>query len=308
LLLRGSEPIRLSVGLVAGVLVLDSLWALVAGSPGSFAYAFVDLPAHAAVCTVALLALAGTQRPGLSKAFVIAALIASVAIDLDHIPGYLGSHLLGGNLPRPDTHGLLPIVVLIGIGAVVPNGRLRPIALGIAFGLSAHLVRDLATGPGVPLAWPVAGGTATIPYAVFAGSLLLAAAAPIVARSRSSARWRLRAGFGAALVLGLAVAMTFLPARAAEAASKAPISLGAYVKGADRDPALIEAYAQEVGRNPLIVSIYKNWGDSIFESEQLTGIWERGAVPMITWEPWGESEAGIPLGDRGRPVRPLHRS
>jgi membrane-bound metal-dependent hydrolase YbcI (DUF457 family) len=291
LLLRRSEPIRLSVGLAVGVLVLDSLWALVAGSPGRFAYAFVDLPAHAAVCGVALLALASTKRVGLSRSFVIAALIASVAIDLDHVPGYLGSQLLGGNLPRPDTHGMLPIVVLAGIGAVIPRGRLRPIALGIAFGLAAHLVRDLATGPGVPLAWPLSGRSATIPYAVFAGGLVLAAVTPIVARFISGRR--LRPGIAAAL--GLAIALTLLPARGAEATSKTPISLGAYIKGADREPAQIEAYAQEVGRKPVIVSIYKNWGDSVFESEQLTNIWERGAVPMITWEPWDENEVGAPL-------------
>src|SRR5262249_16876138 len=126
---------------------------------------------HLATCAVALLALA-TVRGRLPAAFVLAALFASVAIDFDHIPGYLGSGLLGGNQPRPDTHSLLLVFFFVGRG-LLPGRRLRPIVLGIAFGLATHLLRDLATGPGIPIFWPLSSEAFTIPYAVFVFVLAL---------------------------------------------------------------------------------------------------------------------------------------
>jgi len=125
------------------------------------------------VLLLAIAAVAGSTPP---TRFAIAALLASVAIDFDHLPGYMGSHLLTGNLPRPYSHSLLPVAIL-ALVALASNGRWRPVLLGAAFGLSAHLLRDLATGPGVSLLWPADGDPVTIPYAAYTGVLLIGAAA-----------------------------------------------------------------------------------------------------------------------------------
>jgi hypothetical protein len=54
---------------------------------------------------------------------------------------------------RPVTHSLAFVLVLIAVGLLVP--RLRIAVGGLGVGLLLHLVRDLATGPGAPLLWPV---------------------------------------------------------------------------------------------------------------------------------------------------------
>ena len=138
---------ELTVALVGAVLGLDLLWGLVMGSTGSPAYGLIDAPAHLATCAVALLAAAAVGGSRLSRRFVAAALLASVAIDFDHIPAYLGTHALTGNLPRPYTHSLLLVIALLAIGSATRRRDLRLLTLGVAFGVSAHLLRDLATGP-----------------------------------------------------------------------------------------------------------------------------------------------------------------
>jgi Glycosyl hydrolase family 26 len=73
------------------------------------------------------------------------------------------------------------------------------------------------------------------------------------------------------------------------------VATGAYIPGADRNPHLIDDYANSVGRHPLIVSFYRVWGPPPFEPSQLDPVAQRGAVPMITWEPWDDDEVSVPL-------------
>jgi inner membrane protein len=168
--------------LVAVVFAADLLWGLLEDSTGSLAYGLVDEPAHLATCALALLALAFVGMP-LSRRFAVAALAASTAIDLDHLPHYLGSHLLmGPSLPRPYTHSLLLVCLLLAVAAALRSDA-RGVALGLSFGVAAHLFRDLATGPGVSLFWPLSAAAVTIPYAVYAAALLATAVA-IVAKAR----------------------------------------------------------------------------------------------------------------------------
>lgn len=115
----------------------------------------LDEPAHLAFGALFLLAAAGVAR--LDRRFVIAALVASVAIDLDHLPRYLGvddlSATPGG---RPYTHSLATAAGVVVIAAVVR--RWRPAAVGAACGLVVHLLRDICEGsPGVSLFWPISG-------------------------------------------------------------------------------------------------------------------------------------------------------
>jgi inner membrane protein len=189
--------IRLTVALVAAVFAADLFWGLVADSTGSLAYALIDEPAHLATCAVALLALVAAGAP-LSRRFAAAALLASTAIDVDHLPGYLGSHLLmAPSMPRPYSHSVLTIALLLGLGLYLRGDR-REISFGLAFGVAAHLCRDLATGPGVPLLWPLSAAPATVPYGVYAAVLLIVGAGVVVSvrhglRRRRGRRRRLAA-------------------------------------------------------------------------------------------------------------------
>ena len=166
------------------IVALDLLWFLIEGSTGSVAYGLVDEPAHFATCLVLLLALVTLLELRPSVAFLTAALVASVAIDVDHIPAYLGWDGLTGTLPRPYSHSLLALAVIL-LAARAAGGRGRQILLGAAFGVAAHLLRDLATGPGVPLLWPLHRAAVAVPYAIYLGALGLALLA-IAARSHSA--------------------------------------------------------------------------------------------------------------------------
>ena len=133
------------------VLALDLLWSVVASSTAPTEFALVDEPAHLATAMVFLLALltiVRTPRPKVS--FLVAAVVASVAIDLDHIPGLLGWQGLTEGVPRPYTHSLVTPVALIVVGQLA-GGRVKPVAFGAAFGVLAHLFRDLFTGPGLAI-------------------------------------------------------------------------------------------------------------------------------------------------------------
>ncbi len=86
--------------------------------------------------------------------FLVPALIASVAIDADHIPDRLGVDWLTAGTPRPYTHSLLMILVVLAIAALW-RGR-RDLLLGVAIGLSIHFFRDMGEGGGgVSLLWPL---------------------------------------------------------------------------------------------------------------------------------------------------------
>lgn len=86
--------------------------------------------------------------------FLIPALVASVAIDADHVPAALGHHFLTRGTPRPYTHSLLTLAVVL-LAAALWRSR-RDVLLGVALGLTIHFWRDMSeSGAGVSLAWPL---------------------------------------------------------------------------------------------------------------------------------------------------------
>ena len=91
----------------------------------------LDEAAHLATGALGLLVLACLID--VPRRFYVAGLIASVAIDLDHIPLYLG--LLGDKNQRPVTHSLLRT---IGRQAMIPACRLRH-ATGVRAGANNDL-------------------------------------------------------------------------------------------------------------------------------------------------------------------------
>jgi mannan endo-1,4-beta-mannosidase len=75
------------------------------------------------------------------------------------------------------------------------------------------------------------------------------------------------------------------------------VALGAYIPGATTHPALIDRYARRTGRPPAILLYYRTWraGDS-FDRRTLRAVTRRGAVPMVTWEPWRSPLGAIAAG------------
>jgi len=128
----------------------------------------VDEVAHLATAALGLLVLACfIDAP---RRFYVAALIASVAIDVDHIPLYLG--LLGNEAQRPVTHSLSTVAVLAAAAAV--SRRHRAMLAGVATGLVLHFARDIAEGyPGVRVFWPLQDASWMVSYRWFLGMIVV---------------------------------------------------------------------------------------------------------------------------------------
>jgi inner membrane protein len=147
----------------------------------------LDEVAHLATAALGLLVLACLiDAP---RRFYVAALIASVAIDLDHIPLYLG--LLGDSGQRPVTHSLATVVVFIVAAAA--SRRHRAVLAGVATGLVLHFARDMAEGPpGVRIFWPLQGQAWTLSYGWFLGMIIVFTVARLILVTLGVPRTRIR--------------------------------------------------------------------------------------------------------------------
>ncbi len=179
---RGGGPATAALPAVAAfvtILVLDAVassrqWPVVLQG-------LLDEPAHLLTAWLLLTAL----MPSRWRRLTPWALIGSMAIDIDHIPMYLWGVGTAGD-GRPVTHSLAFVLVLVAVGVLVP--RLRIAASGLGVGLLLHLVRDLATGPGVPLLWPVHDSSLLVPHAGYLAALGLATVAAALRRTASVSR------------------------------------------------------------------------------------------------------------------------
>ncbi len=116
--------------------------------------------------------------PRITRRFIVPALFASVLIDLDHAPQYLGDYFFTLGTPRPYTHSLSTVLAVLVLAALWR--RRRDVWLGVALGLVIHFWRDLAEpGSGVALLWPVSDHAFWLPHwsylAMMAAVALLAA-------------------------------------------------------------------------------------------------------------------------------------
>ena len=69
------------------------------------------------------------------------------------------------------------MLVLLVVAAL--SRRLRTAATGVAVGVLLHFVRDVATGPGLPLAWPLCSSSALLPYGLYIGFMAAVSALAI---------------------------------------------------------------------------------------------------------------------------------
>jgi inner membrane protein len=126
----------------------------------------IDEIAHLTTGALGLLVLACfIDAP---RRFYVAGLIASVAIDLDHIPLYLG---LGNPEQRPVTHSLTTVLVIAVAAAL--SRRHRAVLVGAATGLLIHFARDIAEGPpGVRMLWPLQNTAWSANFGWFLGMII----------------------------------------------------------------------------------------------------------------------------------------
>jgi len=85
----------------------------------------------------------------------------------------------------------------------------------------------------------------------------------------------------------MAVAFDENDARAAQL-----VALGAYISGAPWDPSRIDEFNAMVGTPPSVVMWYQDWahvGVREFDARKMDAVVSRGAVPMVTWEPWNHA-------------------
>lgn len=172
------------------IVVLDRVIAAI--NPGVAELAPLDWSAHLLTAALVLVAVVGPRRCAGARLWFAAAMVGAVLIDADHIPLYAGveSISVGG---RPFTHSLSTAAVLAVITVAVPRTapRTRIVVLGLATGVIAHLIRDAATGPGVPLWWPWSDSVVLLPHSWYAAAVGCLA---VIATVRIWAATRRRAG------------------------------------------------------------------------------------------------------------------
>ena len=177
---RWRRPGRIA-GTVAGVGALDAV--ITARRWSVPMLAGLDWPAHVATAALAL----GALPPRLRPASAGWALAGSVAIDLDHVPLYLGLDRVAAHPGgRPVTHSLATPAALLA-GARLTQGRVRAALAGLSGGVLLHFVRDVGTGPGLPLLWPFSRRDVRIPYAAYLAPVAAAALARALTGPRTPA-------------------------------------------------------------------------------------------------------------------------
>src|SRR4051812_17083900 len=80
-----------------------------------------------------------------------------------------------------------------------------------------------------------------------------------------------------------------LSCTASEEVSEGGVATGAYISGAPWDPAKIDDFTKLVSTPPAIVHWYQDWAHSgvkEFDRVKMEAVVSRGAMPILTWEPF----------------------
>ena len=118
-----------------------------------------------------------------------------------------------------------------------------------------------------------------------------------------------RPGRAAFALLVFATLLAGAVAPGSSSAAERPIALGMYAFGVPERPAVIDRYAELTGRQPAIIHSYRYWGAHPFSAGDLRTVDDRGAVPLVSWEPWNSNGEGASLRAiaRGRYDRYVRR-
>ncbi len=142
----------------------------------------LDEPAHLLTAWLFLAAVPATRRR-LDPRWL---LLGAVVLDVDHLPLYLWGALATSAGGRPATHSLVTVLALFTVAGL--SRRLRATAAGLAAGVLLHFLRDVATGPGLPIAWPLSENSTVLPYGLYLGVSAGLAMLAIARLSRTAQR------------------------------------------------------------------------------------------------------------------------
>lgn len=274
----------------------------------------LDEIAHLATAAIALTAL----FRGANRVIVRTALLASVLIDVDHVPLQLfGTDVLNHGSSRPYSHSLITIVAALAFASLLRSSR-RQIALGVALGVGLHLVRDVATAGGVMLLWPLTTASLRAPYAVYAAALVALVAVAVSAPRRGSAWPGRSAAYVGAVVAGVALIPAGLLPQLGEA-GRTPVSAsrgwnsGVYPGGAI-DERAAEAFSRFRSRHLdnvhvfLEASSWRTIGYETWEVEQYASFPRRLVidVPLLP-RSGGGTLADVAAGADDRYFRAMGR-
>jgi inner membrane protein len=176
-----------AVSLVLVIAIVTTDLAIAWHGFGFVTRALVDEPCHLATALVVLGAITRVRGMPPNPKFGWSMLACSVLIDLDHLPLEFGSSILTAGTPRPYTHALWVVLVLIA-GTVAARWwsrrtrrpRVAATALilgGAAWGVAAHFLRDIATAP-MSLWWPITTAAVEVPYWCYVLVMLVIIAIP----------------------------------------------------------------------------------------------------------------------------------
>lgn len=161
-----------AAALAALVVVVVAVQGVLALEPPTLLLGAADWTGHLATTAIILAAIPLRLPPGL-----VAGAFLAILIDLDHLPDLFGGEGITEATPRPVSHSLLTVLAVGGIAAAVRARapRYGDLAAGVAIGVPMHLLRDVFTGPGVALFWPLDTGAVEGPFLVYLTGLVLLA-------------------------------------------------------------------------------------------------------------------------------------
>lgn len=149
-------------------------------------YGGLDWAGHLSTAALGLLVLA--RFIDAPRRFYVVAMIASVAIDLDKMPRFLG--LVANEVYRPLPHSLITVAVCVAAAAAIR--RYRAVLAGVATGVVFHFARDVAVGhPGVRVLWPFQETSWMISYWWYLGTIVGLTAARLALVSTGLPRTRI---------------------------------------------------------------------------------------------------------------------
>jgi inner membrane protein len=151
----------------------------------------IDEPAHFLTSVIVVLAAASVLSlcgRRLATAAVVGVLLAGNLIDADHLPQVMGSEILTVGTPRPYSHSLATVLLLLALAALVHLSRparktggwastLSAFLAGSALGVVGHLGRDLGTAT-VSVFWPLTNRAFGYSHGLYLTALLVLSVIP----------------------------------------------------------------------------------------------------------------------------------
>jgi len=150
----------------------------------------IDEPAHFLTSVILVLAVAsllsifGRRLP---TAAVVGVLLGGNLIDADHLPQVLGSEILTVGTPRPYSHSITTVLLLLVLAGLSRLIRLAPgaggwvpaVLAGAALGVAGHLSRDLGTAT-VSVFWPLTDRAFGYSHGLYLAALLVFSVVPFL--------------------------------------------------------------------------------------------------------------------------------